>query len=184
MRNNRRLKYLIGSYESMFASLGIRNETKAHKVYLGYIDDTVSALQRIADKGEFEECLRAIQYSLEFDTEFFARSPSAMEKIEANKENFAHAVIHYRMLREEPERYREFSRGFIKRDRRNGLPLDGMQKTLDSYLRHLQARHSSMLSGEEAGFIAALIVLTVKAMESYAGMQAEVLEPMPSKEQA
>ncbi len=177
--NKKRIESILDSYVAMFMSSRQQNRKNGRQNYLDTVLETAGLIRRSAELGDFEEGLRILQSTQEYDLQYLAKNESDREKSNATKENIACGECHYRTLKNHSDIYRvHVAPGFVRGDRVKGvLPKDGMQKALASHLRHMGARHSLLLPHEEAELVAALVALIEVMIRRYTEMQEEVVVP-------
>ncbi len=166
---------LFEELNNMFRVRKTRNECFEQREYEKAIRLVNQIIRAIAQSGDFDLCLKAIDMAQDFDLEFLASTQSDRDKVMASRENLVQGRNHHDLLTQHPDSYREHAKGYIKRDRVGRLPNDGMQKALKSHLGHLQARGSLMLAPEEREFLDAQIFLTEAMIKHYSGVQEQAL---------
>lgn len=133
-------------------------------------------LKSLAEAGAFDECLATVKMIQAFDLEYLAKTDRDRRHVSESVTNISIGENHYLALQDYPDIYRNHvAAGFIPADRRGGLPVDGMQKALASYLKHLGSRNSMLLAAEEREMIQAQIFLVDRMTRRYTQMQAACL---------
>lgn len=111
------------------------------------------------------------------DREKYARSTSEIKGVEQGLADLQSGIHMYTILTTNPDRYREIAKGFTasNRDKRLGVPKDGMRYALASQRTRLQNRHSLQLSEEEKILLTARRALIAALIDDYSLLQQEAL---------
>lgn len=175
--NSLRKKYIL-SYEAVQKAQSKRNRSSSQKRYLEAIVEFVATIEDVIRSGSFAECLAILKEGQLVEIELFARQ-AQKENVLAFMEMLEIGEVHYELLRDSPKTYRNrLAAGFQKRERippERIAPKDGMHHALASYVKHLSARNSPLLTDAENDLIAVMIALVAAMREKYYAMQCKAM---------